>query len=139
MINFHYEIPKFGLDEPRIINWIQKVVNGYQKRIEELNYIFCSDDYLRDLNIKYLKHNTLTDVISFDDSQGDALQGDIFISVDSVNENAEEFKVSFEEELNRVMIHGVLHFIGFKDKSPADEVKMRKAEDEALELIENKN
>jgi rRNA maturation RNase YbeY len=108
-------------------------------KIGEVNYIFCDDDYLLDLNIKYLNHNTLTDIISFDDSQGDEIQGDIFISVERVFENAQHYEVSFENELHRVMIHGILHFIGLKDKLKGEAQIMREAENNALELLNELN
>ena len=139
MIYYHFETKEFELDTDRVTAWIEKVLVGYKMRTGEVNYIFCDDEYLLDLNIKYLNHNTLTDIISFDDSQGDEIQGDIFISVERVFENAQHYEVSFENELHRVMIHGILHFIGLKDKLKGEAQIMREAENNALELLNELN
>ena len=105
--------------------------------IGEINYIFCDDAYLHRLNVEFLQHDTLTDVISFDNTLGKLISGDIFISVERVMENAADFKVSSEEEIHRVMIHGVLHYIGFNDKSEEDKKEMRSAENRALSILSN--
>ena len=139
MIYYHFETKEFELDTDQVTRWIEKVLVGYKMKTGEVNYIFCDDDYLLDLNVKYLNHNTLTDIISFDDSQGDEVQGDIFISVERVLENAQSYEVSFENELNRVMIHGILHFAGLKDKSEDEARLMRDAENSALELLSQIN
>ena len=139
MIYYHFETEEFELDTDRVTRWIEKVLVKYKMRTGEVNYIFCDDEYLLDLNIKYLNHNTLTDIISFDDSQGDEIQGDIFISVERVFENAQHYEVSFENELHRVMIHGILHFIGLKDKLKGEAQIMREAENNALELLNELN
>ena len=137
MITFNYETSYQLKDESLLENWIESVLvnNGFE--IGEINYIFCDDAYLLKLNIEFLQHDTLTDVISFDNSLGKLIAGDIFISSERVLENAAEFKVTFEEEMQRVMIHGVLHYMGFKDKSENDSIKMRGAENEALLLLSN--
>ena len=137
MITFNYETSYQLKDESLLENWIESVLvnNGFE--IGEINYIFCDDAYLLKLNIEFLQHDTLTDVISFDNSLGKLIAGDIFISSERVLENAAEFKVTFEEEMQRVMIHGVLHYMGFKDKSEEDSIKMRGAENEALLLLSN--
>tara|TARA_B110000285_G_C15030329_1_gene566386 strand:+ start:158 stop:571 length:414 start_codon:yes stop_codon:yes gene_type:complete len=137
MITFNYETSYQLKDESLLENWIESVLvnNGFE--IGEINYIFCDDAYLLKLNIEFLQHDTLTDVISFDNSLGKLIAGDIFISSERVLENAAEFKVTFEEEMQRVMIHGVLHYMGFKDKSEKDSIKMRGAENEALLLLSN--
>lgn len=117
--------------------WLSAIAKKYGKKISELNYIFCNDEYLLDINVKYLDHDTLTDIITFDNSDGGAfIVSDIFISVERVKENAEEFKVSFETELKRVMAHGLLHILGYKDKTDDDALKMRKAEDESIALFD---
>lgn len=117
MISFNYET-KFQLEnETDISKWISSVISSEKFKEGDINYVFCDDDYLLKLNIKFLNHNTLTDIISFNDSIGKILQGDIFISVERVKENAENFNVSFQEELNRVMVHGILHYCGYKDKT----------------------
>tara|TARA_B110000091_G_scaffold214202_1_gene266327 strand:+ start:1055 stop:1468 length:414 start_codon:yes stop_codon:yes gene_type:complete len=137
MITFNYETSFQVKDENLIEKWIEKVVlkNGFE--IGEINYIFCDDAFLLKLNIEFLQHDTLTDIISFDNSLGKLMAGDIFISTERVKENAAEFKVTFEEEMQRVMIHGVLHYMGFKDKSEDDSIKMRGVENEALLLLNN--
>ncbi len=135
MIYYHFETKEIELDTARVTSWIERVLVGYKMQVGEVNYIFCDDDYLLDLNVKYLNHNTLTDIISFDDSQGDEVQGDIFISSERVLENAQNYNVSFEDELHRVMIHGILHFAGLKDKSEEESQLMREAENKALKLL----
>ncbi|WP_430928288.1 rRNA maturation RNase YbeY [Polaribacter marinivivus] len=135
MIVFNYETPFELPNEIQTQEWIQKVVadNGFE--IGEINYVFCDDNYLYKLNVEFLNHDTLTDIISFDNTLGKLISGDIFISIERVEENAKDFKVSFENELHRVMIHGVLHYIGYKDKSDDDKIKMRNAENQALYYI----
>ena len=135
MIVFNYETPFELPNEIQTQEWIQKVVadNGFE--IGEINYVFCDDNYLHKLNVEFLNHDTLTDIISFDNTLGKLISGDIFISIERVDENAKDFKVSFENELHRVMIHGVLHYMGFKDKSDDDKIKMRNAENTALSLL----
>jgi len=137
MIAFNYET-SFQLKEENLLeNWIEKVVSENGFEIGEINYIFCDDAYLHKLNVEFLQHNTLTDIISFDNSLGKLISGDIFISVERVEENAADFKVSAEEEMHRVMIHGVLHYMGFKDKSDVEKSEMRNAENAALSIISN--
>ena len=135
MIVFNYETPFELPNEIQTQEWIQKVVadNGFE--IGEINYVFCDDNYLHKLNVEFLNHDTLTDIISFDNTLGKLISGDIFISIERVEENAKDFKVSFENELHRVMIHGVLHYMGFKDKSDDDKIEMRNAENQALSII----
>ncbi|WP_438976958.1 rRNA maturation RNase YbeY [Polaribacter sp.] len=135
MIVFNYETPFELPNEIQTQEWIQKVVadNGFE--IGEINYVFCDDNYLHKLNVEFLNHDTLTDIISFDNTLGKLISGDIFISIERVEENAKDFKVSFENELHRVMIHGVLHYMGYKDKSDDDKTKMRNAENKALSKI----
>ena len=105
----------------------------------EINYIFCDDDYLVEINQHYLDHDTLTDIISFDYSIGKELHGDVYISIERVRENAVDFKVPFEEELKRVLIHGVLHYCGYKDKSEEDEKLMRQKEEEKMKMFHVKH
>ncbi|WP_442787104.1 rRNA maturation RNase YbeY [Flavobacterium suncheonense] len=132
MISFNYETDFILEDEAAFENWISRVIVSESKELGEISYIFCDDEYLHKINVEYLNHDTLTDIISFDYSEGKILQGDIFISVERVRDNAKDFSVSFEEELKRVMIHGVLHYCGYKDKSEADEKRMRAKEDEKV-------
>lgn len=119
----------------KIKSWILRCAKKEKCLVGEINYIFCSDDYLLSVNQEYLKHNTLTDIITFDNSEiPGQLSGDIFISVERVKENANKFLVSFDEELHRVMIHGVLHLIGYKDKKVNEKALMRKKEEACLSL-----
>ena len=134
-INFYSE-NEFELQrEESYVSWIEGVIESENKKLEEISFIFCDDDYLLDINMKYLDHDTYTDIISFDYSVGNILQGDIYISTERVEENAREYNVSFEEELRRVIIHGVLHLCGYKDKSEEESSLMRLKEDEKLKLF----
>jgi rRNA maturation RNase YbeY len=135
MISFNYENDFELNNEEQFSNWISSVIVSEDKKEGEINYIFCDDEYLLGLNEQYLNHDTLTDIISFDYSVGKELHGDIFISTERVLENAAEFKVTFEEELKRVMVHGVLHYCGYKDKSDEDEKLMRSKEDEKIKMF----
>jgi rRNA maturation RNase YbeY len=137
MIRYHIEDVQFKLKQKRILSsWIRRTIEG-RMDLGELNFIFCSDDYLLNINKQYLNHNYYTDVITFDYCNQNILSGDIFISLDTVKENSKEYSVSFENELYRVMIHGVLHLLGFDDKSDIDKVQMKNAEDEALLSLQN--
>lgn len=135
MINFNYET-EFVLDnEDEIANWITKVIASENKEEGEVNYIFCNDDYLLKINLEYLGHDTLTDIISFDYTVGNEINGDVFISVERVKENAVDYSVAFDDELKRVLVHGVLHYCGYKDKDKKDEARMRYKEDEKLAMF----
>lgn len=120
-------------------SWIIKLATHYKHEVLELNYIFCSDDYLHKINIEYLDHDTYTDIITFDlrekSNESNTIESDIFISIDRVKENANKLNLPFLEELARVMAHGLLHLIGFKDKSDLEKKEMRIAETRALELL----
>ena len=129
MISFNYETDFKLENETKISEWISKAINSENCKEGELNYIFCSDDYLHKINVDFLNHDTLTDIISFDYSVGKELHGDVYISVERVEDNAKDFDVSFEDELARVMIHGILHYCGYKDKSEEDAKLMRSKED----------
>jgi len=124
-----------GLDKDRYRTWITTVIESYGKQPGELAFIFVSDDYLYKMNKDYLQHDYYTDVITFDYSKDDVVSGDIFISLDRVKENADKYGVTFINELARVMIHGVLHLIGFKDATEEEKAIMRREEDKALRLI----
>tara|TARA_R110001592_G_scaffold102116_2_gene288486 strand:- start:289 stop:702 length:414 start_codon:yes stop_codon:yes gene_type:complete len=137
MVEFNYETTFQIEDENRLEKWIENVASENGFEVGEINYIFCDDEYLLKLNVEFLKHDTLTDVISFDNSLGKLISGDIFISVERVVENAKEYNDSFEDELHRVMVHGVLHYMGFKDKSDDEVKQMRTAENSALLLLNN--
>ena len=129
MISFNYET-QFKLENTeQLSEWISNTISEENCKEGEINYIFCNDDYLHKLNVDFLDHDTLTDVISFDYSVGKELHGDIYISVERVEENAADFNVAFQDEIARVIIHGVLHYCGYKDKTDADEKVMRSKED----------
>lgn len=115
--------------------WIKEVLKKERQQLSALNYIFCSDQYLLTLNEQFLKHKTLTDIITFDNSElPGVVEGDVFISLERVKENAVKFKTTVDDELHRVMVHGVLHLVGYSDKSPRDRSLMRKKEDAYLSL-----
>ena len=135
MISFNYQIDFNLPNENKISEWISIIIKTENFKEGEINYIFCADDYLHKLNVEFLNHDTLTDIISFDYSVGKIIQGDIFVSVERVAENAKEFKVSFEEELQRVIIHGVLHYCGYKDKSAEHAKVMRERENHYLSQL----
>jgi probable rRNA maturation factor len=135
MISFNYETPFLLANEEQISTWISGVILSEGFKEEEINYIFCDDEYLHKLNVEFLKHDTLTDIISFDYSVGKIIQGDIYISIERVRENAEDFKVSFSEELHRVIVHGVLHYCGYKDKTDTDAKIMREKENHYLNML----
>ncbi|MFM9838099.1 MAG: rRNA maturation RNase YbeY [Cyclobacteriaceae bacterium] len=135
-IQFFYEQIDFKIKNPRkTTNWILLASKKEKRTIKEINYIFCADGYLLQLNQGFLNHKTLTDIITFDNSEGKkALEGEIYISIERVQENALKFKTDFEDELHRVMIHGVLHLIGYKDKKTSEKALMRKKEEACLSL-----
>ena len=108
--------------------WLNQVISNEDKLLGDITYIFCNDDYLLKKNIQFLNHNTLTDVITFDYCKGNSVSGDIFISIERVKENSENFKVDFLSELNRVLVHGLLHLLGYKDKTESEANLMRKKE-----------
>jgi rRNA maturation RNase YbeY len=135
MIEFHYEID-FKIDrEPEYRDWVTRICVSEDAEAGNLNFIFCADGYLLELNKKYLNHDTYTDIISFDYSQGRTIAGDIFISVERVRENAVFYATTFLDELQRVMAHGVLHLMGYKDKSEKDIEVMRTKELEKVKLF----
>ena len=135
MTYFNYETD-FGLEnEKKKKKWISTIIQSEEKEAGEINYIFCDDDYLLKINVDYLDHDTLTDIISFDYCEGNSLQGDIFISIERVRENAAEFNTIFEEELKRVMAHGILHYCGYKDKTEEESLAMRQKEEEKIKMF----
>lgn len=136
MINFFFEeTDEFDVSGLNVEKNIESVLSNENRTLGEINYIFCSDDYLLNINKQYLNHDYYTDVISFDYSEDNIISGDIFISVDTVRDNAKEYDVEFEKELARVMVHGVLHFIGYKDKTDEDAKLMRQKENQYLPLF----
>lgn len=134
MINFNIELEGFRLTERnRKKELLKSIIREHGFKPGELNYIFVSDEELLKINMEYLNHPTYTDIITFDNSESDkVIEGDIFISIDRVKDNADKFKTSFERELIRVMAHGVLHLAGYKDKKPEEAQAMREAEERAL-------
>lgn len=135
MIEFNFETD-FQLDNETVLKeWISKIITAEGFELGEVIYILCDDDYLHKLNVEFLNHDTLTDIISFDYKMGRQINGEIYISIERVAENAEEYKTNFQDELHRVMIHGILHFCGYTDKSESEELQMRKKEDESLLLL----
>src|SRR5690606_17164093 len=132
MIHFNYENDFSLSNEGRLSTWLISVISAENCSISEINYIFCDDDYLHKLNVEFLEHDTLTDVIGFDYSVGKQLEGDIFISTERVADNAKDLEVSFNDELCRVMVHGLLHFCGYKDKTSEEAKEMRAKEDSYL-------
>lgn len=135
MINFYSENEFQLQEEVRHEHWLKEVIASENRKLEEVSYIFCDDQYLLDINRKYLDHDTYTDIISFDSCVGNILQGDIFISTERVMENASTFSVEFPEELRRVMVHGILHFCGYKDKTEEEEALMRHKEEEKMKMF----
>ncbi len=135
MINFFYETEIKPLQELDLTTWINKVILSENKTIGEINFIICDDEYLLKINREFLDHDTYTDIISFDNTIGNELHGDVFISADRVFENAHKFKVTEAEEMRRVLVHGILHFCGYKDKSDEDSRLMRQKENEKLLLF----
>lgn len=135
MITFNNQSIAFKLQyKTKLKQWIKAITEKEKHQLGNINYVFCSDDELLEINIKHLNHNTYTDIITFDYTEGKTIHSDIFISVDRVAENSKKFNVEFETELHRVIIHGVLHLCGYKDKTKADAELMRKKEDDALKV-----
>lgn len=136
MIRYFTEDIRFQYKGKRLTsNWLKKVAEQEEKRIGGVSIIFCSDPYLLGINREYLGHDCYTDIITFDYCEGKLLGGDLFISIDTVRDNAAFYGTSFDNELHRVIVHGLLHLIGYDDHSDADTVAMRAAEDRALALL----
>ncbi len=135
-VNFHFEDVRFELWEPEMLTqWLMGIAEAEKKPFIEVNYIFCSDEYLRQVNIEYLDHDYYTDIITFPYGEPGEIHGDLFISSERVAENALSNEVSFQQELSRVMAHGVLHLAGYGDKTPEEEALMRQKEDFYLRKI----
>ena len=135
MITYNLET-LFNLNDTSIISdWIHKVISNEGFETGEINFIFCDDDYLLKLNVAFLDHDTLTDIISFDYTMGNLISGDVYISIPRVMDNASIFNTSFQNELYRVIIHGILHYCGYKDKSEDEKLIMRSKEDEYLSVL----
>ena len=135
-INFYSEDIEFSLPNHSIVfDWINNAIVSEAKVLRHLNFIFCSDSYLHKINVEYLNHDTFTDVITFPYAEGKTIEGDIFISIDRIKENAKAFDVSFEDELHRVIIHGTLHLLGYLDKTTEDKIQMTQKENEYLSRL----
>lgn len=135
MISFNYET-QFQLSNETVFEqWIKETIQNEGCSLGDINYIFCDDDYLHKINVEFLDHDTLTDIISFDYSVGKQLHGDIYISVERVEDNAKDFKVDFDVELSRVIIHGILHYCGYKDKTDEDAKVMRAKEEQYMKVL----
>ncbi len=132
MITFNSETSFTLKNQKKLVKWISDVISSEGFQVGEINYIFCNDSYLNKINQEFLNHDTFTDIISFDYTLGKEVGGDIFISIERVLENAEKFNEVFENELYRVMIHGILHFMGYKDKTKKEKTLMRTKEDEKI-------
>ncbi len=129
------DLPKLLLEQQEKINtWLQLLIQKENKPLQQLLFVFCSDEYLHRINVEYLQHDTYTDIITFSLSET-AIDGEIYISLDRIRENAQLFKTTFEQELLRVMAHGVLHLLGYKDKTEKEQKQMRQKEEEALEMF----
>ena len=132
-ISFNNHEVKFNLkNKKRIKNWIKRVIEEHKKSNVNISYIFTSENYILEINKKYLNHNYYTDIITFDYSSNELIEGDIFISIDTVYSNSKKFKTNFNEEMLRVIIHGIFHLIGFKDKSKQQKLEMRELENKAI-------
>eukprot|EP01136_Pigoraptor_vietnamica_P011844 Opistho-1_new@51159 len=136
MINFHSESIDFKVANPiKTKRWLKSVIEAEGFELSEINYVFCDDDYLHKINVEYLDHDTLTDIITFDNSEDETLiEGDIFVSIERITDNAQDFKTSFEHEFRRVIVHGILHLCGYFDKTDEDEKQMRAKEDHYISL-----
>lgn len=137
MISYQTEdIEMPAINKELISSWVKEVAASYGKRVSEIAYIFCSDKKILDVNIKYLKHDYFTDIITFDYCRGKVISGDLFISLDTVRTNAQMLNQTFERELDRVIIHGILHLCGINDKGPGEREIMESAENKALETLD---
>ena len=135
MISYFFEDTAFQFKKKTLNSkWLRLVAESEIRRVGQINIIFCSDNYILDVNQQYLQHDYFTDIITFDYCEGDRLSGDLFISVDTVRENSVEYGTEFDDELNRVIVHGVLHLIGYDDHNDSDIAEMRKKEDYYLSL-----
>jgi len=135
MVIFNYETDFQLENESDYEQWIDAVIESEGKEAGEINYIFCDDEYLHNINMQYLNHDTLTDIISFDYCIGDLISGDIFVSIERVQDNAKDYEVSLKEELLRVLAHGVLHYCGYKDKTEEEALLMRSKEQEKINMF----
>jgi probable rRNA maturation factor len=132
---FSLDIP-FDIGQKRKLKkWLTDLILHHNKRVGEISVVFCNNDYILETNKQFLSHDYYTDIITFNNNEGEVISGDLIISIDMVQENAEKFRESFDRELNRVIAHGVLHLLGFNDKTKEEEEEMRQAEDHALIML----
>ena len=124
------------ISKRKVSAWIKEVATRHGYRVGEISYLFCDDEKILEVNREYLQHDYYTDIITFDYTEGDKINGDLFISLDTVKSNSEKFATSYEEEFYRVVIHGILHLCGFKDKEEAEEARMREEENKAISSLE---
>lgn len=139
-IHFFYEDTSFVLDQTDITaSWVEQIIDHHDQQAEAINFIFCSDEYLLNINRSYLDHDYYTDIITFDnrESETDHLESDIFVSIDRIKDNSKEIDVAFDRELHRVLIHGILHLLGWNDKTDKQKQAMREKEEACLSLHPN--
>lgn len=135
MITFNYQTAFVLKNESQISSWVEQVIHSEGYHTGDINYVFCDDKYLNNINVEFLNHDTYTDIISFDYSIKKEVHGDIYISVERVTENAKQFQETFENELHRVMVHGVLHYMGYKDKTTEEKSAMTIKENKSLKML----
>ncbi len=135
-ITYDVDGVKFPSIKKRVVSkWIKTVAQSYDKKVGEIAYLFCNDEKILQINNEYLQHDYFTDIITFDYTEGMVINGDIFISLDTVKSNAEKYSTEYEEELNRVIIHGILHLCGINDKAPGEQEYMTECENKALLIL----
>ena len=135
MVRYFCEDIKFEFKNKQLNNrWLKMVAGSEVKKLGDVSIIFCSDNYILDVNMRYLQHDYFTDIITFDYCEGNVLSGDLFISIDTVRENAAEYGAEFDEELHRVIVHGLLHLIGYDDRTPEEEQEIHRKEDYYLSI-----
>ncbi|MBZ9626923.1 rRNA maturation RNase YbeY [Psychroflexus sp. CAK57W] len=134
-INFYSKIEFELKNKKSHADWLKAVIESEQKKVDDLSYVFCSDEDLLYINKRYLDHDTFTDIITFDYSEDESISAEIYISIDRVKENAKDFKVKFENELRRVLVHGVLHCCGYGDSTEESKAEMRALENKKIELF----
>lgn len=135
MIDYQYEADFKLEDQKKYTDWIKRIIDSENGHLRDVSYVYCTDEYLFKLNEKFLGHKTYTDIITFDYSEENNLSGEIYISTERVKENAQRYNVEFERELQRVMAHGLLHLLGYKDKSDEEKKVMRAKEDEKIKMF----
>lgn len=135
MIDFHFKTNFELIKSENYTKWITNIIHSENHLLDQIDYIFCDDEYLLTINQRYLNHDTYTDIITFDYSKENNIAGDIFISIDRIKDNAKKFNVDFIEELHRVMAHGVLHLLGYADKLDEDVILMRSKEEEKMKMF----